>query len=88
VLIEEAPAENTISPPEPLVPVPTVTYTEPDRPEVPVPVPIYKAPLFPIVDIPELNTSLPDIPDRPAFAVLIKRSALEVATPNPLTIDK
>ena len=63
------PAERTNSPPDPLFPDPTVTYTEPDRPDNAVPEPIYSAPEFPFVDVPELNTNRPDTPELPAFAV-------------------
>jgi len=36
---EEVPADNTNSPPVPLLPDPTVTYTDPPRPELDVPDP-------------------------------------------------
>ena len=63
------PADNTSSPPEPVSPVPTVTYTEPPLPPAADPDPIYKAPLLPILDVPELRITIPETPPVPAFAV-------------------
>ena len=55
--LNEYVADNTSSPPEPLLPEPTVTYTAPPRPAEAEPLPIYKAPLLPSLAVPVLNTT-------------------------------
>jgi len=56
------PAMITISPPVPLSPLPTVTYTAPPRPTYDVPEPMYNAPVFPDPDVPVLNINIPLTP--------------------------
>jgi len=59
---EVVPAMITISPPVPLLPVPTVTYTAPPRPTNDAPEPMYKEPEFPDPDAPVLKISIPLTP--------------------------
>merc|ERR1711968_231440 len=54
-----APALISISPPDPLSPLPTVTKIDPDRPLEDPPEPIYKAPLLPADATPELILTSP-----------------------------
>jgi len=68
------PAMITISPPVPLLPVPTVTYTAPPRPTVDVPEPMYNAPVFPDPDAPVLKISIPLTPLLAASPVLSTKS--------------
>jgi len=67
---EVVPAMMTISPPVPLFPCPTVTYTDPPRPLDAAPEPIYNAPVFPEPEIPVLKINIPLIPVLPAVLVL------------------
>jgi hypothetical protein len=55
VLNEDVPDDKISSPPEPLLPDPTLTYTEPPRPLEDTPLPIYNAPLLPLLDVPLLS---------------------------------
>jgi hypothetical protein len=71
---EVAPAMITISPPVPLLPVPTVTYTAPPRPLDAAPEPIYNAPVFPDPDVPVLKINIPLTPLLAAFPVLSTKS--------------
>jgi len=71
---EVVPAMITISPPVPLLPCPTVTYTDPPRPLDAAPVPIYNAPVFPEPEIPVLKINIPLIPVLPAVLVLNTKS--------------
>jgi len=64
------PAIITISPPDPLSPVPTVTYTEPPLPLDAAPEPMYNAPVFPDPDVPVLKISIPLTPLLIALPVL------------------
>jgi len=65
------PAMITISPPVPLLPVPTVTYTDPPRPfVVDIPEPMYNAPVFPDPDAPVLKINIPLTPELPELLVL------------------
>jgi len=64
------PAMITISPPVPLLPTPTVTYTAPPLPTVAAPEPTYSAPVFPDPDAPVLKINIPLTPLLAAFAVL------------------
>jgi hypothetical protein len=59
---EVVPALITISPPGPLLPVPTVTYTAPPRPLDAAPEPMYNAPVLPDPDAPVLKISIPLTP--------------------------
>ena len=69
-----APAMITISPPVPLSPVPTVTYTAPPRPLNAAPEPMYKAPELPDPDAPVLKISIPLTPLLAASPVLSTKS--------------
>jgi hypothetical protein len=60
----------TISPPEPLSPLPTVTYTAPPRPLDATPEPMYNAPVLPDPDVPVLKISIPLTPLLPELAEL------------------
>jgi len=72
---EVVPAMITISPPVPLSPLPTVTYTAPPRPlVVDVPDPMYNAPVFPEPDVPVLNINIPLTPLVAASPVLKTKS--------------
>jgi hypothetical protein len=59
---EVVPAMITISPPVPLPPAPTVTYTAPPRLLDAAPDPMYSAPVFPDPDMPVLKISMPLTP--------------------------
>jgi hypothetical protein len=59
---EVAPAIITISPPVPLLPVPTEIYTAPPLPLDAAPEPIYNAPVLPEPDAPVLKISIPLTP--------------------------
>jgi hypothetical protein len=67
---EVAPAMITISPPVPLLPVPTVTYTAPPRPTVDAPDPMYIAPVLPDPEAPVLKINMPLIPAFPEVLVV------------------
>jgi len=68
---EVVPAMITISPPVPLLPVPTVTYTDPPRPfVVDVPEPMYNAPVLPEPEVPVLKINIPLTPLLAASPVL------------------
>jgi hypothetical protein len=71
---EVAPAMITISPPVPLLPFPTVTYTDPPRPFVDSPEPIYNAPVLPDPDVPVLKINIPLTPLLTASPVLSTKS--------------
>jgi hypothetical protein len=71
---EVVPAMITISPPDPLFPVPTVTYTAPPRPLNATPEPMYNAPVFPDPDVPVLKISIPLTPLLVASPVLSAKS--------------
>jgi len=71
---EVVPAMITISPPDPLLPVPTVTYTAPPRPLDATPEPMYNAPVFPDPDAPVLKISIPLDPLLTASPVLKTKS--------------
>ena len=77
----DVPADRISSPPVPLLPDPTVTYTDPPRPNVAVPEPIYNPPLLPTDEVPVLNTNRPLTPAVPEFAVLINNAPLVVPDP-------
>jgi hypothetical protein len=62
-------AERT--PPAPLVPLPTPIVIPPLRPPVAAPVLSVTAPELSSFDVPVANTSLPELPDVPAFSDLI-----------------
>ena len=81
------PDDSTISPPDPLSPDPTLTYTEPPRPELAVPDPINREPLLPDVAMPVLSTNTPLTPAVPAFTVCIRSAPLDVNDPYPLDMD-
>jgi hypothetical protein len=70
----------TISPPDPLLPVPTVTYTAPPRPLDAAPEPMYNAPVFPDPDVPVLKISIPLTPLLIALPVLKTKSPELVAS--------
>jgi len=72
---EVVPAMITISPPVPLLPVPTATYTAPPRPLDAAPEPMYNAPVFPDPDAPVLKISIPLTP-LAALPVLRTKSPL------------
>jgi len=78
------PAEKTNSPAEPLLPVPTVTYTDPARPDSAVPLLTYKLPLLPELEVPVLITNMPLTPFCPAFAVAIINAPLVAPEVYPL----
>jgi hypothetical protein len=59
---EVAPAMITISPPVPLLPDPTVTYTAPPLPLDAAPEPMYNAPVLPDPDVPVLKIKMPLTP--------------------------
>ena len=62
--------DSTLSaPPIPLVPLPAEIVTMPPRPPVAAPDPMIRPPLLPALDVPVLNTSMPLMPDEPAFAL-------------------
>jgi len=99
----DVPADKTNSPPAPLLPVPTATYTEPALPDVAepepkynapvlplsvVPDPTYKAPLLPELAVPVLNTNKPLTPAVPAFAVLNNIEPLVEAAVYPVISTK
>ena len=71
---EVVPGIIKISPPVPLLPVPTLTYTEPPRPLDDAPEPMYNAPELPEPEIPVLNIKIPLIPILAAFPVLSTKS--------------
>jgi hypothetical protein len=71
---EVVPAMITISPPVPLLPAPTVTYTAPPRPLNATPEPMYNAPVLPDPDVPVLKISIPLTPLLPVLAVLSTKS--------------
>jgi hypothetical protein len=73
---EVVPAMITISPPVPLLPVPTVTYTDPPRPFVDAPEPMYNAPVLPDPDVPVLKINIPLTPLLAASPVLSTKSPL------------
>jgi hypothetical protein len=50
---EDAPAANAISPPDPLLPDPTVKYTAPPRPRLAAPDPMLMEPLLPDKVVPD-----------------------------------
>ena len=77
------PDNSPSSPPEPLVPLPTVTRMEPPRPLVEAPEPKYSAPLLPPLAVPELKTRRPLTPARPALAVRTVSAPLVVARQLP-----
>ncbi len=88
---EVEPADNTNSPPEPVSPEPTLTYTLPPLPSTAVPDPMYNAPLLPLVDDPVLNTIIPLTPlapSAPPSGEAINISPLDVFVLNPDIIDK
>ena len=68
------PAIITISPPVPLLPEPTLTYTAPPRPLLDTPDPIYSAPVFPDPEVPVLNINIPLTPLLTASPVLNTKS--------------
>jgi hypothetical protein len=79
------PAMITISPPDPLSPVPTVTYTAPPRPLDAAPDPMYSAPVFPDPDTPVLKINIPLTPLLPELLVLNNRApALPASKLDPL----
>jgi len=82
------PADNTTSPPIPLSPLPTVTYTDPPRPDFADPEPIYKAPLLPELAVPVLNINMPLTPDEPELDVCKTNVPLLDTVLYPLKIDK
>jgi len=67
---EVAPAMITISPPDPLLPVPTAIYTAPPRPLDAAPEPMYNAPVLPDPDVPVLKIKMPLTPLLAASPVL------------------
>jgi len=67
---EVVPAMITISPPVPLLPDPTVTYTAPPRPLDAAPEPMYNAPVLPEPDVPVLKINKPLVPAFPEELVL------------------
>jgi hypothetical protein len=71
---EVTPAMITISPPAPLLPVPTVTYTAPPRPLNAIPEPMYNAPVLPDPDVPVLKINMPLTPLLIALPVLKTKS--------------
>ena len=75
---EVVPPIITISPPDPLLPVPTVTYTAPPRPLDATPEPMYNAPVFPDPDAPVLKISIPLTPLLVASDVLRKIDPVEL----------
>ena len=80
------PAARLIAPPEPLVPLPTLTRTAPPRPAVLAPLPMLTAPELPPLADPELNTSRPLLPAAPPFADVTLIDPLLVCVPSPLPI--
>jgi len=83
----EFPAETKMSPPEPLLPEPTVKYNAPPRPPDADPDPTYTVPELPLDDEPVLTTIIPLTPDVPALLVLKRRDPLLVDDPNPVITD-
>jgi len=73
---EVVPAMITISPPVPLLPDPTVTYTAPPLPLDATPEPMYNDPVLPDPDVPVLKISIPLTPLVAAFPVLSSKSPL------------
>ena len=81
-----SPADSTIWPPAPEVPVPTVIETAPPRPPVATPDPMYSAPVLPPLDVPDEKTSLPLPPLAPEPAVRMVIAPLLAVEPSPLTM--
>ncbi len=82
-----APAVNRISPPVPLLPLPTANTMLPPRPDVAVPVTKYKAPLLPLFPVPVLITIIPLIPEVPDCSVLMMTSPLAPLVLPPDVMD-
>ena len=83
-----SPADSTIWPPAPEVPVPTVIETAPPRPPVATPDPMYSAPVLPPLDVPDEKTSLPLEPESPEFAVRMVIAPLDVDVPSPVAMAR
>jgi len=73
---EVVPPIITISPPDPLLPLPTVTYTEPPLPLNATPEPMYNDPVLPDPDVLVLKINIPLTPLVAAFPVLSTKSPL------------
>ena len=83
-----SPADSTIWPPAPEVPVPTVIETAPPRQPVATPDPMYSAPVLPPLDVPDEKTSLPLEPESPEFAVRMVIAPLDVDVPSPVAMAR
>jgi len=62
-LVSVPPARTTISPPVPLLPVPTQIDADPPRPPVESPVHTATKPLFPLLDVPVDIDTVPLMPE-------------------------
>jgi len=63
------PPDSTSTPPDPLVPLPTITLIAPPLPPVATPEISAKEPELPDAVVPVLSSREPDAPDEPALAV-------------------
>ena len=77
---------SVITPPAPLVPLPTVIVIEPPVPAVAAPLPIEITPVLPELDVPVLKVSTPLEPEAPEFALRTVIAPLDVAEPAPVAI--
>ena len=73
-----------MTPPEPLLPLPTVTVMRPPRPLVAIPLPTEIAPLLPELVVPDVNDKRPLVPDVPASTVFTTIAPDVVSTPCPV----
>ena len=64
-----SPESSVNVPPDPDVPLPTVSTIAPPRPLVAAPLPIDIEPLLPLDAVPELKINKPLVPEVPEFAV-------------------